>query len=308
MISTVYGNSKAFKANTLKPTQDINDPDGWAPLEYASNYKIALPAAGVWKISIATDENSINFYQIEGDAPWEPIEFTENPTEIIIDATAKINDAWDAQFWVYTDEVLPKGTETTISFKYKMESADLSEATVGTQCHAAPGAYLHWAAIGDVTFTDEWQTFEKTFTVPNEGDNMQSIAFNLSQDAPVKFYIKDFIWGYSNHKASLIDMESGDKNFYIKEGKTPDGAYQSHLWGTDPIFVENEQPANPFDIAGGEDGGPDGVVDVSDLQMLINYITGAVEIPADFKGFNTEEDEIVDVSDLQLMINEIVKQ
>ena len=50
----------------------------------------------------------------------------------------------------------------------------------------------------------------------------------------------------------------------------------------------------------------DGVVDVADLQTLINYITGAVPTPSDFKGFNTEEDDIVDVSDLQMLINEIV--
>ena len=294
MISTVYGNSKAFKANTLKPTQDINDQDGWAPLDYASNYKIALPAAGVWKISIATDENSINFYQIEGDAPWEPIEFTENPTEIVIDATAKISQPWDAQFWVYTDEVLPKGTETTISFDYMMESDELEEATVGTQSHAAPGAYLHWAAIGDVTFTGEWKTFTGTYTVPNEADGTQSIAFNLSQDSPVKFHIKNFIWGYSNHRASLIDMESGDKNFYIKEGQTPEGAYQTHLWGTDPIFVKNKVEG---DI--NEDGEPG----IGDLICITNFMTQGEDSGYTLEQCDLNKDTEVGIGDIITLTN-----
>ena len=297
MISTVYGNSKAFKAKTIKPSGAINDPEAWTPIANASNFKIELPAAGVWRIAIDTKENSINFFEIEGDQPFDPVEFVANPTEVVIDATAQIEQPWDAQFWVYTEEALPKGTETVIEFDYMMESDELEAATAGTQCHAAPGAYLHWGAIGDVKFTGEWQHFSQTFTVPNEGDNMQSIAFNLSQGSPVKFHIKGFIWGLSNHKASLIDMESGDKNFYIKEGKTAEGAYQTHLWGTDPIFVLNK-------VEGDANG--DNIVDVSDIDTIIELIgtefdeTNEDHVKADVNG-----DKTFDVSDIDYVIEKI---
>ena len=296
MISTVYGNNKAFKAKTIKPSGDINDPEAWTPIANASNNKIELPAAGVWRIAIDTNENSINFLQIEGDQPFEPVEFVANPTEIVIDATKKISEDWDAQFWVYTEEALPQGTETVIEFDYMMESDELEESTVGTQCHAEPGAYLHWAAIGNVTFKGEWQHFSQTFTVPKEGDNMKSIAFNLSKDAPVKYIIKGFIWGLSNHKASLIDMESGDKNFYLKEGKTEEGAYQTHLWGTDPIFKRDVTP----------DANGDGSVDVSDIDFIIEILGAEYdENNEDHKKADVNHDGAIDVSDIDAVIENI---
>ena len=63
---------------------------------------------------------------------------------------------WDNQFFIVANRELDAGEETVVQFKYK----SFNPAKTTTQCHAAPGAYLHWAAIGDVNFTEEWQDFE----------------------------------------------------------------------------------------------------------------------------------------------------
>ena len=79
------------------------------------------------------------------------------------------------------------GESVTIKFKYKSSVP----AKTTTQCHNEPGQYIHWSAIGDVNFTEEWQDFEKTFAIPaecNGGDNaggykndFKSIAFNMAE-------------------------------------------------------------------------------------------------------------------------------
>jgi hypothetical protein len=299
MVSTVYGNSKAFKANTLKPTQDINDPEGWAPLDNASNYKIELPAVGVWKIGIDPNENSINFFEIEGEEPWDPIEFVENPTEIVIDAQARTSQDWDAQFWIVGDKAVKAGTKLYVKFDYSIEEnveMGVDEAKVSTQSHAAPGSYLG-GAIGDLTFTTQVQTFEGSFEAPK--DDTQSIAFNLAcvtkeiEDGegnvtnvgvPLKYKITNVIFGLDNHKESLIDMENTDDdnpNFVLKEG---DG-WAQHNYGTAPV-----PPAPKYDLTG------DGVVDVYDVLQVIAYMASG-----DLKG-DVDGSGEVDVYDVLAVI------
>jgi hypothetical protein len=88
-----------------------------------------------------------------------------------------------------------------------------------------PGVYMHWAAIGDVTFTDEWQLFEKEFIVPDAADGMWSIGFNMAEikDA-CDYYIKDVQWylyddylDYGQTYENLINA-GGTANFYVKLG------------------------------------------------------------------------------------------
>ena len=93
---------------------------------------------------------------------------------------------WDSQFWIVLNEELPSGSKLHVEFDYKASEA----ATANTQSHGEPGAYLHWAAIGDVNFTTEWQHFSNDITVDDamaKGDNgngsgtgMKTIAFNLA--------------------------------------------------------------------------------------------------------------------------------
>ena len=261
MISTVRGNDKAYKGATLKPSGTVvNDPDTWLDYTEASNAKIKLPAAGVWTISIDTEGKQINFVKLEGEEDKEPVAIVTNPTVVIVkgqerdfvkdddhpDATGQ---PWDNQFWIVANRTLSAGEATVISFKYKASK----EAKTSTQCHAAPGAYLHWGAIGDVNFTTEWQDFEATFTVPNEANDMQSIAFNMAEIKEACDYeIKDVKWylkedANAEGKTSENLIGTGEENFYVKEGAGTD-PYQ--FSGINGVMVQKSSSSAIYNLAG----------------------------------------------------------
>ena len=233
MISTVRGNDAAFKSNTLKPQGDIsNDPEEWLDYNPASLAKLNLPGEGIWKIRLLDEYRAMSFEMLEGQDIVIP-EINPNPTLVTINALERddladstdqngnvtVNEEeggtgqpWDNQFWIVSNRPLQSGEVTTVQFKYKSKIP----ARVSTQSHSTPGNYLHWAAIGDVNFTEEWQDFENTFTVANEANNMESIAFNLSEIKDANTYeLKDFVWKTEDGLESLID-EEGSKNFVVK--------------------------------------------------------------------------------------------
>ncbi|MCF0189693.1 MAG: endo-1,4-beta-xylanase [Marinilabiliaceae bacterium] len=137
------------------------------------------------------DDNSCFFSTVAtvGPNPSQIVEIAF--PSIVVHATAKASQAWDNQFFIVSNEALPAGTATHISFTYKATAA----AKASTQCHNAPGAYMHWFAIGDVQFSKEWQDFDYDFTVPSEADGMKTIAFNLSEFADANdYYIRNVKW------------------------------------------------------------------------------------------------------------------
>ena len=225
MISTVRGNDAAFKSNTIKPNGTItNDPSDWKDYAASSLAKLTLPGLGIWKIYLDPSYGSIAFEMIEGqDVVIKEIK--PNPTEVVINALerddladGKDNDGnvvineneggsgqpWDNQFWIVANRTLNSGEKVTVKFKYKADKP----AKASTQCHVEPGTYKHWAAIGDVNFTEEWQDFENTFTVANEANGMKSIAFNLAEIREANnYYIKDVIWMLEDGTESLIEEE-----------------------------------------------------------------------------------------------------
>ena len=226
MISTVRGNDAAFKGNTLKPVGTItNDPDNWMDYTEASLAKLNLPGTGKWKIYLDEGYKSMAFEMLEGT------EIKPNPTLIVVnaperddltdgeDGTVKeepggTGQPWDSQFWIVANRTLSTGEATVLQFKYKSSIP----ARTSTQCHKEPGAYLHWGAIGDVNFTEEWQDFETNFTVPGDANGMQSIAFNMAEiKEACKYEIKDVVWKLEDGTESLINQEGSD-NFFVKEG------------------------------------------------------------------------------------------
>ena len=242
MISTVRGNDTQFKSNTLKPKSVItsSDPDNWIEYTAASLAKVTLPAAGIWRVYIDTHYTNMAFEMLEGEeiVAKEPVDIVTNPTENVIngqerDWRGKDNNGnlieeqegsgqpWDNQFFIVANRALEKGEVTVVKFKYKASR----EAKASTQCHGEPGAYKHWAAIGDVNFTTEWQDFEKELTVADEADGMKSIAFNLAEikDAciyeikDVQWYLKDETLAEGKTWENLIDA-TGGANFLKKEG------------------------------------------------------------------------------------------
>ena len=263
MISTVRGNDRSFKANTIKPSGTVvSGEDNWYDYTDASNAKIKLPA-GVWTISIDTEGKQINFIQLEGEAPQQPIEINPNPTEVVVHGLERddltdgsdgtINEGeggtgqpWDNQFFIVANRTLSVGEVTVISFKYKSSIP----ATSGTQLHGAPGAYMHWNAIGSFNFNEEWQDFEATLTVPSEADGMQSIAFNMAEiRSACDYYIKDIVWKLEDNTESLIDQK-GSNNFYVKEGAGTDPHVFSDPDGISTVVVNNTVSTATYNLAG----------------------------------------------------------
>ena len=285
MISTTRGDDSAFKGATLKPQNKItNDAGDWNEYVASANAKLNVPGLGVWKVYLDTEYTSMAFEMLEG-TPYEekePVEVFTYTEEITVngkerddlkddknadtgaitvreeaDDPAGVNvggeghegQTWDNQFFIKANHALEKGTVTKLVFKYK---ASVAEAKTTTQCHGEnPGAYMHWAAIGDVVFTDEWQDFEKEFTVPNEADGMWNIAFNMAEIKEACDYsIKDVQWYL--YDASLDagltyeNLISGSTNFYKKEG-----AGTTPYTGIENVTVKNVKTSNAiYNIAG----------------------------------------------------------
>lgn len=113
------------------------------------------------------------------------------------DGSVKGDPQWQNQFWIESPKKWNGGEQVKISFRYKASQAT---GAVNTQCHAAtPGSYLHWAAIGDVTFSTDWQEFNQIITLPSQGAGMYSIAFNLGANdnwkEDIDYYFDDLYWG-----------------------------------------------------------------------------------------------------------------
>ena len=264
MISTTRGDDQAFKGATLKPQGKIkNDPENWQEYSASTNAKLDLPGLGVWKVYLDTEYKSMAFEMLEGtpyDEP-DPIAVVTNATNVVVkgqernytadeaaaagvEIEGEAGQPWDNQFFLIANRVLKAGEVTIIKFKYK---ASVDGATTGTQCHGEPGGYIHWGAIGSLTFGEDWQEFEQTFTIPaecdgSEGKQMKSIAFNLAEiKAACNYEFKDFQWYLSDSGVeegmtyeNLIDAE-GTKNFFVKEG----AGTNPYEYGTDPAGIKS---------------------------------------------------------------------
>lgn len=136
---------------------------------------------------------------------------TEDRHCIVVDADAKVSDAWDNQFWILTDN-FAKGARYEFSADVR---ADIP-ARASTQIHTNPGTYVHYAAVGDVNFTTEWKTIKSSGTFEAAGS---SIAFNLNELADANKYYFDNISLKINGKETVVngDLEGTDvKSFKQK--------------------------------------------------------------------------------------------
>jgi len=287
MISTTRGDDQAFMGATLKPTGKIHDnPEEWQEYVSSTNARLDLPGLGAWKIVLDVEYTAISFDMIDGvpyDEP-DPVAIYTYADEIVVngqerddlkdskgqDGTITVREeaddpagvevggeghngeAWDNQFFIKANRALKKGEVTKLAFNYM---CSVEEAKTTTQCHGEnPGDYKHYAAIGDVTFTNDWQPFEQEFTVPEQADEMWNIAFNMAEiKEACEYHIKDVQWYI--YDASLDagltteNLISGGANFYVKEGAgtTP------RQWSTDGInnVVNKKATSNvTYNLAG----------------------------------------------------------
>ena len=218
------------------------------------------------------------FEMLEG-TPYEeadPVAVVTNKTEIVVKAVERddlsdtfdqstqertgreeeggAGETWDNQFWFKANRTLAKGEVTHLKFSYKANK----EAKTSTQCHGNPGAYMHWGAIGDVNFTEDWQEFDADFTVPNEADGMQTIAFNMAEIKEACDYeIKDVQWYLVDSSLdegltyeNLIN-ETGTENFWVKiSAGTDPYQYEAGEQGIATVVNNNVAPAAIFNMAG----------------------------------------------------------
>ena len=267
MISTVRGHDGSFKSATIKPSGTIvSDEDTWLDYTEKSNAKIKLPAAGVWTINIDMEGKQINFIELEGETPKDPVDIATNPTEIIINGVERddiksddfpegTGNAWDNQFFIVANRALDEGEVTVIKFSYMASQDDVK---VTTQDHGEPGAYLHWAALGDMNFTGSWQDFEKEFTVPKEANGMKSFAFNMAEiKEACDYYVKNVQWylkdDYNESGKTLENLinATGSDNFYVKVGAGTNPYIYGKEDGINDIVTKNSNASNAiFNVAG----------------------------------------------------------
>jgi len=263
MISTVRGNDRAFKSATLKPTGTVvNDPDTWLDYTEGSNAKIKLPAAGVWTISIDTAGKQMNFVKLEGEKDQEPLDIKPNTSVVVVhgqerddlaDTDTEVREEeggsgqpWDNQFFILANRTLEAGEVTVLEFDYQ----STIEAKTTTQCHGAPGAYMHWSCIGDVNFTPEMQHFSTTFTVPSEANGMQSIAFNMAEiKAACDYTITNVVWKLEDNTETLIN-ETGVENFIVKEGAGTEPHVYVDPTGINNTVVDSNVSTAAYNLAG----------------------------------------------------------
>ena len=134
---------------------------------------------------------------------------------IVVKSQDKVEVAWESQFWIKLSEALPAGSKLHVEFDYKADNG----GSVGTQAHGEPGNYQHWAAIGNVNFTPEWQHFSADIEVSsdmataNGGNGLLSIAFNLNDIAKADtFYFDNFgVWAQKPVNVGIMTVEAGEK-------------------------------------------------------------------------------------------------
>lgn len=232
MVSTVYGNTKAFKTNTVKCVIKNYSDESFYKFEDASNAIIKLPARGAWTIYLDGEKREMNFVQEAGDEIKAPVKIVANPTKVVVEATEReylqdeapegyefnkndegndiVGQPWDNQFCIKANRPLQAGETMVVSFKYKAKNPAKVTTQIGGE---GLGAWMAGEALGDIEFTAEEKEFTKTF---DSTDGMQTITFNMAVIKEANTYeIYDIIWMLEDETESLIDMESS-KNLNVK--------------------------------------------------------------------------------------------
>ncbi len=177
-ISWLSFKNVVFKAAAAADDPELKAPEGWTSL--ISNGNLA-------------GDDVANFFSKEAPA-GEPSPSVITPGAgkngsrgITVQSADSPAQGWDTQFFIRFNEKLPEGTKLHVEFDYKADK----NASASTQSHTEPGNYIHWAAIGTVSFTPEWQHYSADVTLSAEMNDMQTIAFNLAEETTATLYSFD---------------------------------------------------------------------------------------------------------------------
>lgn len=130
---------------------------------------------------------------------------------IVVHANANASTEWDTQFFIYTpNKAWSKDEQYKVTFWYKATK----QIGADTQCHNTPGGYMHYQCLNpNPTFTTEWQKYESTGKIPEQGDGMHAIAFNLNkgtESTAIDYYFADIHW-YTVEKGNKIPLTDEEK-------------------------------------------------------------------------------------------------
>lgn len=205
----LQGKSYVFSMRT-KASSAVTFPL-WIETPNAGNTHYGIPqisAGTTWStISIEFTPNSdcsrllFNFGQFGGDLWFDDMVLVEKGSEqnMIKNGTfeeGNLPSNWSKPSWhAHSYSIIPTPGDAAVEILTDIITngdAQGSETTNFVSTHvgganAAPGAYIHYDGGCAVSFTTEWQHFEKTITINTtlspEG-NMQTFAWNLDVGAP----------------------------------------------------------------------------------------------------------------------------
>ena len=140
----------------------------------------------------------------------------EGSRGIKVEATEKVANAWDNQFWVRYNESMPANTKLKISFDFRADE----EAKVHAQAHREPSDY-EGEIIGDLTFKTDWDTY--TNENLTHGGEYQSIAFNLNEvDFANNYYFDNFVLEKGSPINDVQHYEEGIQVLFTAWTNLPD--------------------------------------------------------------------------------------
>jgi len=200
---------------------------------------------------------------------------------IMVQSAKNPSNSWDTQFFIRLPYQIPAGTPYRVSFDYKANK----EAFFSTQAHGEPSSYINRTAIGNGSFENYWQTYEMegvvTSDMSQDGNMMQTIAFNLAEDSRAIQYIFDNIKFEvpASVLESLVWNPAVDPNPYPMF-KMGDVNADREVNITDVVLIiedilEREPQNYNAELA---DVNYDGWIDVSDVVMVIDAILGKVTL------------------------------
>ena len=148
---------------------------------------------------------------------------------IVVHANANASTEWDTQFFIYTpNKAWSKDEQYKVTFWYKATK----QIGADTQCHNTPGEYMHYQCLSpNPTFTTEWKKYESTGKIPEQGDGMHAIAFNLNkgtESTAIDYYFADIHW-YTVEKGNKIPLTDEEKKSRLTDamGKWIDGMMEA---------------------------------------------------------------------------------
>ena len=186
---------------------------------------------------------------------------------------------YDTQFFIKFAQALPEGTKVKVTFDYKATN----ECTIGTQAQYNPGQYQHWMCLGNVGFTEEWQTFKSTIVVSKEmagAKGLLSVAFNMTPHdiEATTYYLDNFtavVITKDEDEASEIsnNTDNVEEEAYALSEALNDAKKKLD----DAVYTTETYKAFIDAIAAGEAGMVNGDADLYELKNDVNQAVANLE-------------------------------